>query len=45
MPNFGRNLKGDGEEFIFELSEKELSEELASGEEVALDFFRKLREY
>lgn len=38
VPTLGRNLKGNGEDFLFELSEKELSKELAPGEEVELDF-------
>lgn len=37
-PMLGRNLMGNGEHFIFELSEKGLSKELAPGEEVELDF-------
>ncbi len=37
-PMLGRNLMGNGEHFIFELSEKELSKELNPGEEVQLDF-------
>jgi len=38
VPTLGRNLKGNGEDFLFELSEKEHSKELAPGEEVELDF-------
>ena len=37
-PMLGRNLMGNGEHFIFELSEKGLSKELAPREEVELDF-------
>ena len=32
------SMRGLGEDFLFELSEKELSKELAPGEEVELDF-------
>lgn len=38
MPRLGVDMEGAGESFLFDLSEKELSEELAPGEEVALDF-------
>ncbi len=38
VPRLGRNLEGNGENFVFELSEEELSKELAPGEEVELDF-------
>lgn len=38
MPRLGINTDGSGEEFIFELSEEELSKEIAPGDEVELDF-------
>lgn len=38
IPRLGRDLKGNGEDFIFELSEEELSKEIAPGEEVELQF-------
>lgn len=38
MPRLGIDTDGSGEDFIFELSEDELSQELAPGEEIELDF-------
>ena len=38
MPRLGIDTDGSGENFIFELSEDELSKELAPGEEIELDF-------
>ncbi|CAD2073941.1 hypothetical protein GCM10007358_12300 [Phocicoccus schoeneichii] len=38
VPTLGRNMNGNGEDFVFELSEEQLSKELASGEEIELDF-------
>ncbi|WP_040929176.1 hypothetical protein, partial [Nosocomiicoccus massiliensis] len=37
-PTLGVDMKGNGENFVFELSEEALSKELAPGEEVELDF-------
>ncbi|WP_297377469.1 hypothetical protein [uncultured Helcococcus sp.] len=37
-PKLGEDLAGNGEQFVFELSEEKLSKELAPGEEVELDF-------
>ena len=38
IPRLGIDTEGSGENFIFELSEEELSKEIAPGEEVELDF-------
>lgn len=38
IPRLGIDTGGSGESFIFELSEEELSKEIAPGEEVELDF-------
>ncbi|CAD2074002.1 hypothetical protein GCM10007358_12180 [Phocicoccus schoeneichii] len=38
IPRLGIDTEGSGENFIFELSEEELSKEIAPGEEVDLDF-------
>lgn len=38
VPTLGRNMNGNGEDFVFELSEEQLSKELAPGEEIELDF-------
>lgn len=38
IPRLGIDTAGSGESFIFELSEEELSKEIAPGEEVELDF-------
>ena len=37
-PRLGVDMNGNGENFVFELSEEELSKEIEPGEEVELDF-------
>ena len=37
-PRLGVDMNGNGENFVFELSEEKLSKEIAPGEEVELDF-------
>ena len=38
VPRLGVDMNGNGENFVFELSEEELSKEIAPGEAVELDF-------